>query len=73
MRAIIKLYISSIINREHKPMLIIKNDFLFNLQANKKHSGTTKYINNKADNPKNITLLKHTNPLILPKFNISVL
>ena len=39
----------------------------------KKQTGTITYIKNNDDIPKNNTLLKHINPFILPKFNISVL
>ena len=35
--------------------------------------GIITYIRSSPDNPKKVTLLRQTNPFILPKFNISVL
>ena len=52
-------------------MLIDRNTFLFSFFAKKKRNGIITYISKSADNPKNITLLRQTNPPIFPKFNIS--
>lgn len=58
---------------EHSKILSVKNSFLFNFVDRYIQNGMIRYIKNKAEMPKNITLLRQTNPLILPKFNISVL
>ncbi len=70
---IIKLYISSIKNMEHIIILTIINVLSFILLDNHIKNGNIQYIKNNPDNPKKTTLLKHTNPPIFPKFNISSL
>lgn len=41
-------------------MLIIKNNFLFNLRASTKSNGKIMYTKSNPDNQKKITLLKQT-------------
>ena len=71
--AMSKLYTSSNNIKLHNKMLMVKNNFLFNFFDILIHIGKIIYINIKDDIPKNRTLLKQTNPPMLPKFNISVL
>ena len=70
---IIKYAIISIINIDNNVYDIKLNIFsgiIFDIFFN---IGTTKYIKNKLDIPKNKNDLKQIYPFILPKFQISVL
>ena len=62
----IKLYNSSNNTILHRLILIIKNVFLFIFLDKYIHNGNITYISNKADIPKNKTLLRQTNPPRLP-------